>query len=115
MAADYLRGLGYEIIGRNIREKFGEIDILAKSRDGAIHFVEVKTISADAAEATGMDPEDYLRRGKIDRMKRMAGWYMGLHSELSGSYQLDLVAIKAEEGSAAAGKSQAIKLYTNLC
>jgi putative endonuclease len=44
-AANYLSGLGYEILGRNIRTQHGEIDLLA--RPGEIScFDEVRTLSA---------------------------------------------------------------------
>ncbi len=40
----YLKALGYKILSRNFRTRFGEIDIIAKDRD-IIVFVEVKTRS----------------------------------------------------------------------
>lgn len=42
-AADFLMRNGYRILYKNVFLKFGEIDIVAASRDGAITFVEVKT------------------------------------------------------------------------
>ncbi len=41
VAEDWLANRGYEILGRNYRKKFGEIDIIAK-KQGILHFVEVK-------------------------------------------------------------------------
>lgn len=38
----YLLKNGYEILHRNYRKSFGEIDIIAR-RDGVVSFVEVKT------------------------------------------------------------------------
>ena len=40
-AAEYLTGIGYEILERNFRCRLGEIDIIAKDHD-VIVFVEVK-------------------------------------------------------------------------
>ena len=40
--SNYLKNLGFNIIDRNYHTKYGEIDIIA-SKDGKIHFVEVKT------------------------------------------------------------------------
>lgn len=44
IACDYLTHNGYEILSRNFRSKFGEIDIVAKNNN-TIYFVEVKTRS----------------------------------------------------------------------
>jgi len=110
LAAEYLVSLGYKILGRNIREKFGEIDVLARDGGGVIHFVEVKTISAGYADFSGMEPEDNLSRAKLQKMKKMADWYMGSHSELTGDYQLDLVAIKIEEKSG----ENLMRFYPNI-
>ena len=42
-AADYLVKQGYRILERNFRSRGGEVDIVAKDRQGCIAFVEVKT------------------------------------------------------------------------
>jgi putative endonuclease len=41
-AIEYLKKIGYEIIERNFRSKYGEIDIIAKDGD-YITFIEVKS------------------------------------------------------------------------
>ena len=41
-AARHLAGLGYRIIARNVRFRFGELDIVAEEK-GCLVFVEVKT------------------------------------------------------------------------
>lgn len=110
LAVEYFKGLGYKILDRNIREKFGEIDILAKDGSQTIHFAEVKTISAGYADWSGMEPEDNLSRSKLQKMKKMADWYMGSHPEFAGDYQLDLVAIKIEEET---GK-KLVRFYPNI-
>lgn len=42
VAANYLVDHGYDVIERNVRYRFGEVDIIAKKEDGLI-VVEVKT------------------------------------------------------------------------
>lgn len=62
---------GYEILENNFRNKFGEIDIIAKDK-GALVFVEVKA-------KTGADfglPEEMINRGKLQRVKNMAVIYL---------------------------------------
>ena len=113
LVARYLEGRGWQIIGRNIREKFGEIDILAKAADGMLHFVEVKTISRGYAEYSGMSPEDNLSRKKLLKMKKIADWYANSRPELIGvaGWQIDLAAVRMdEEGSG----GDEIKFYGNV-
>lgn len=43
LAADHLSRNGYRILERNYRSRGGEVDIVARDRDGCIVFVEVKT------------------------------------------------------------------------
>ena len=43
IAANYLISQGYRILERNFRSRGGEVDIVAKDRQGCIAFVEVKT------------------------------------------------------------------------
>ena len=45
-AAEHLIKKGYEIIGKNVRSRYGEIDVIAKN-DEFILFVEVKTRASD--------------------------------------------------------------------
>jgi len=49
-AAAALQAAGMEIIARNFRSKFGEIDLIALEGEGTIVFVEVKTWSAYGLE-----------------------------------------------------------------
>ena len=55
LAALLLRCKGYRILGRRVRTRAGEIDLVAKSPTGIVCFVEVKTRPQDglAAEAVG--------------------------------------------------------------
>lgn len=117
LAGDYLNVLGYSIVGRNIRQKFGEIDILAKDKKGILCFVEVKTILASYSKFSGLEPEDHLDKAKLLKMKKMAEWYSNSHSKEvgKGGYRIDLVCVKLEGvGDPDFLKNTEIKLYTNL-
>lgn len=70
-ASDFLQKLGYKILERNFRTKFGEIDIVAKHK-GEIVFVEVKTRSNDNF---GL-PEESVRKKKLLHLKRCASYYI---------------------------------------
>jgi putative endonuclease len=73
MAAEHLVRLGYEIIERNYRTRWGELDIVARA-GSTLAFCEVKTRRA-GGRAGG--PFDAVGPGKQARVRKMAGrWLM---------------------------------------
>ena len=65
LAASFLNQQGYRLLVRNYRQRYGEIDIIA--RDGAcIAFVEVKTTTTagGTVTATKIEIEDELKAGE---------------------------------------------------
>jgi putative endonuclease len=88
LAARELRRLGYAILARRYRTKFGEIDIVAEDA-GAVVFVEVKarrtTKFGEAAEAIPI----WKRR----RIAAMALDYLARHDRLNVASRFDVVAI----------------------
>jgi putative endonuclease len=72
LAADHLRRLGYEIVERNYRTRWGELDIVARA-GGTLAFCEVKTRRA-GGRAGG--PFDAVGRGKQARVRKMAGSWL---------------------------------------
>jgi putative endonuclease len=91
LAADYLAGQGYEIIGRNLRTKYGEIDILAR-QNGSLVFVEVKT----RTNANFGEPESSVDARKQAHLSAAAQAYLQEHSELGSDWRFDVVAIRAD-------------------
>jgi putative endonuclease len=72
LAAEHLRRLGYEVVERNYRTRWGELDIVA--RVGAtLAFCEVKTRRA-GGRAGG--PFDAVGPGKQARVRKMAGSWL---------------------------------------
>ena len=69
-AAEFLEASDYEILKRNFRMKFGEIDIIAE-KDGCIVFVEVKTRKSTAFG----EPAEYVDVRKQQRIRRAATCY----------------------------------------
>ena len=63
IAAEYLKGLGYEIMERNYRTELGEIDIIAAG-EGYLIFVEVKT-RLNENHGYGADAVNYRKRKNI--------------------------------------------------
>jgi len=92
VAADYLSGKGYLIIGRNIRTPYGEIDILARLNQNLV-FVEVKTRSSSSFGF----PEVSISRRKLAHMEQSAMHYSN-ENEITGSWQLDVISITKRKG-----------------
>ena len=72
LAADHLARRGFQILDRNYRTRFGELDIVAC--DGRqIVFCEVKCRVANRA---GRDPLESVHPAKQSQVRRMAGRWL---------------------------------------
>lgn len=89
-AARYLSKIGFKIIDRNWRNRFCEIDIVAK-RNSVIHFVEVKYRATQVAGSS----LEYITPTKLRQMKLAAQHWIN-ENTWDGDYQLDVVAIDGE-------------------
>jgi putative endonuclease len=89
-AADYLAGMGYKIVQRNLNTRFGEIDIVAVD-DGMVVFVEVKSRTSDEWG----HPEDQVDRRKRQTLRRVAQLYLERHGLLDAPCRFDVVALTA--------------------
>ncbi len=93
-AADFLRKKGYEILERNFKTKFGEIDIIAKEkRKGPTLpitvFVEVKT---KTGEEFG-EPWEMVNRQKYQQVKNMAQVYLTKNGLGETACRIDMVGV----------------------
>jgi putative endonuclease len=68
-AAAHMERLGYAVVARNHRTRFGELDLVCLG-DGVLVFVEVKTRRGRGS------PWDALGPGKQGRVRRMAISYL---------------------------------------
>src|SRR3989344_6036699 len=98
IACEFLIQKGFAIQGRNYREKWGEIDIIASKGD-VVYFVEVKTVIQTAQNEHNEDnfsPEDNIHPQKIKRITRTIASY--LRKEYKGDaphveWQIDAVIV----------------------
>ena len=103
LACGYLKDKGYKIINRNYRQKWGEIDIIAKDPNCVLVFVEVKAMRQSnsaivqkySPQVAELKPEDNMTAAKIIKVKRTASLFAGANEELVGEsgWRVDLVAI----------------------
>ncbi len=73
-AAEYLETLGYQILERNFRCRFGEIDVIAKQGDTYV-FIEVKYRTG----RTAGDPASAVDGKKQKKISKTADYYRMLH------------------------------------
>jgi len=76
LAADYLRNLGYRVVGSGFLARRGEIDLICR-RDDRLVLVEVKTRRSNAfgepAEAVGARKRRALNAAAAE-YRALAGW-----------------------------------------
>ena len=98
LAVKYLENKGYEIIERNFRRPWGELDIVARDEGATLVFIEVKTMKRSGFTSGDPDisPEDNMNSSKIGKTKKIAKNYANTHPELtdeSRGWRIDLIAI----------------------
>src|SRR3989344_936934 len=95
IACDYLEGRGYKIIQRNYRQKWGELDIIAKDPANALVFIEVKAMRQSGNDQFAeLNPEDNLTKTKLSKIQRTAQMFTGKHPELvdeNVGWRIDLI------------------------
>ena len=92
-AADYLTRLGYQIIGRNVRTPYGELDLVAQvgaGENSELVFVEVKT----RASISLGPPEVSVDRRKQAHLIASAEHYLTLLEKLPAIWRIDVIAIQ---------------------
>jgi putative endonuclease len=91
-ATAWLVSRGYQIIARNVRTPYGEIDIIAQQAD-VIIFVEVKTLTS----STNFFPETNITPAKQQHMLNTAQHYAA-ENEID-HWQIDAIAVEGKPGS----------------
>ena len=87
-AERHLKRLGYKIVARRYRQRWGEIDLVAV--DGrTVVFAEVKTRQTHGAG----HPADAVDAGKQQRLTRVALAFLKRHGLLERSARFDVLAV----------------------
>ena len=105
IAKKYLENKGYKIIEQNYKTKYGEIDLVARTRTVLV-VVEVRT---KIGEDFGT-PEESLDKKKIRRVWLNALAYVG-KNHWNGDYRVDAVCIVL---SSAKHKPERMEHYENI-
>jgi putative endonuclease len=88
IAIEHLESLGFYVVSRNFRTRFGEIDLIARDGD-TIVFVEVK---ARRSRQFGRAVEQ-ITKGKQRKIVKTAGEYLRRSGSLESCVRFDVLAI----------------------
>ncbi len=94
MACDYIAARGFEIIERNFRTRYGEIDIIASDiANNSTVFIEVK---ARRGFNFGL-PEESLTQKKIMKIIKTAFYYLNSRNHSTENIRFDVITIKKDK------------------
>jgi putative endonuclease len=115
VAKKYLINLKWQILGLNFRRKNDEIDIIARSPNKTLVFVEVKTRTINnLSTLDALTPEDNLTAEKLRKISRACEFFARKFDHLidpEAGWRIDLIAIEL----CADGKRvSAIRHYKNI-
>ena len=86
---------GYKIIERNHWKPWGELDIIARDKQGVLVIIEVKTmVVGDGGD--WLKPEDNLTKAKLQKVRRTALLYAGSRQDLVNNKKgsrIDLISV----------------------
>ncbi len=87
LAVEHLQRAGYTILDRNVRTRYGEIDVIAR-QGSCIVFVEVRTVSSGL-----MQPEESVTRRKQRRVAALSQAYLAQRGLSDSDWRADVIAI----------------------
>lgn len=90
LAVDHLTSLGWRVLARNWRCRYGELDVIAAEPGGTVVFVEVKTRTSDqfGGVAQAVTPD------KVRRLRRLAGLWLASQDGSWPQVRIDVVGIR---------------------
>lgn len=90
--ARYLRKKGYILLASQWRCRFGELDLVARSKRGTICFVEVKLRSSGSI---GL-PREFVDSRKRERLRTAASAYLSAH-DIDAPVRFDVAEVYQEQ------------------
>lgn len=92
-AVNLLRKNNYQVLTRNFRSRFGEIDIIAQDQNTLV-FVEVKTRWSKKFGS----PEEAITPRKLRHLEKTAYYFKLLNPKTPEAMRFDVVAVEIENG-----------------
>ncbi len=92
--ATYLKKQGYTVIEQQFRCRRGEIDVIARSPDGIICFVEVKT----RKDAVFAEAREFVTPAKQRRIRAAAQYYLIKYGNPDSLCRFDVAEVYLPDG-----------------
>lgn len=94
IAAKHLKATGYRILARNLRNRFGEVDLLAQAPDGrTIVIVEVKSRMLTASSDATTRPEVHVNATKQRKLVALAAQIVRTHRLADRPVRFDVIGV----------------------
>jgi len=90
LAVEHLRALGLQILARNWRCRYGELDVIAADGDHTVVFVEVKTRTGDRFGGVAQA----VTRAKVRRIRRLAGVWLASQDNRWAQIRIDVIGVR---------------------
>lgn len=90
-ALEYLiKNKGYIFLNKNFRTRFGEIDLICKSKDGKLVFIEVKSRKGKFKE---LYPWESINLKKLKHLIKAIKFFLSKYNLHQANFQIDVVSI----------------------
>ena len=90
LAVEHLTALGVQIVARNWRCRYGELDVIAVDSERTVVFVEVKTRTGD-----GFGGWEYaVTPTKVRRIRRLAGLWLAGQDQRWPAVRIDVIGVR---------------------
>jgi putative endonuclease len=91
LAVEHLTALGLEVLDRNWRCRYGELDVIAADKPTrTVIFVEVKTRTSDRFGGV----HQAVTPDKVRRLRRLAGLWLAEHRGSWSAVRIDVVGVR---------------------
>lgn len=95
LAVDHLTALGFVVLDRNWRCRYGELDVIvADAERRTVVFVEVKTRTTDGYGGV----EQAVTPQKVRRLRRLAGLWLAAQQASWAQIRIDVVGVRIGRG-----------------
>jgi len=88
LALNFLKKKGWTLLARNLRNRFGEIDLVMKDGERIV-FVEVKSLRSES-----LSPEESIGPRKIRHLKKTALLFLQKNQWLERPARFDVVTVR---------------------
>lgn len=90
-AVSYLLSKDFNVLERNLKEIYGEVDIVA-SKEGVFHFVEVKSSFTNKG-MNSWSLEERVNKKKIEKINKVASYYLEKKGKETSPWCIDIIAV----------------------